>query len=376
MDEIACRPSEWIREEECTTAEWDSFRHDRARLQHTMEAQHGPPPLDHRQARILLPDHSRSRHGQQTMHAYGARQRDHSPDPMGDFRRPVDRQSEADWAIFQAHPDSELTFDTVSMDPVNACPLQATWTAISRHGQTILREHQQLYQRNPQSLKAHKDDATVDTAQLKVLCNRTPALSLHDVAAAAHHQQDRSGMWHHTLTSGLSIMCDLSHQWGATALTWDSQYTTFVSPDALDLDLGSADFHAALPQVTKQSLILLDEFEPAQQQQILERLQEDKEGSWVLLMAHASRSSATHKALTKCGMEVDEIIPGQKLYTTEHGWANGDLNVANTTTSYSLWAGRGMEFHSDTLDDVLAITAAQQFPWADLSVLTPDGAAY
>ena len=75
------------------------------------------------------------------------------------------------------------------------------------------------------------------------------------------------------LSSGLGLATGATTWWGCTGVTCDQQFPQYVSSNAEDEELGSKNFEQALTEVSKDTIIMLDEFNDEQRKKILLTLQ-------------------------------------------------------------------------------------------------------
>lgn len=203
-----------------------------------------------------------------------------SPDPDDDshvprqhIREESREESQTLWHARQRPEEAEVTLDIATMTPAPACEAQGSWTATTRHGQSIIRQHPLPFSSRPNRLTPSKGDTTIDTAQLQALIDRGATLA--DIHAACERQKEQDAIapsWLRAITSRLSLVIHHHTLWGCTGLTWDPQYPRFVSPHPDDVRLGGTPLEEALATVGDGSVILLDAFSAAQQATILAAL--------------------------------------------------------------------------------------------------------
>ena len=324
-------------------------------------------------------DHDVSQRGQQTMHAYGASAPVNDLDPDITHFLPVLRQSEAEWAYQQRHPRSSLTFDLQSMELRTACPPQFTWSARERHGQANIVQHPRRFRHRPNKLVPGKTDDVIDAAHLRSLLQERQ-VSLSAVVQASRRQttlDKRKGytQWNRACTSRLSTALGLTTVWGCTAVTWDSQFTHFVSCESEDSSLGSDDFQEQLGAVSQNSLIFLDNFTETQQRSILTQLEAaPRSHKWMVISHAAARTCVRRNWLRKFAWQADTLLPGQRLLTSNGAWETGDISPAPLTDMCSVWASNSIT--KADYDSTEEAWHSSPLTAAEITALRPPALAY
>ena len=267
VEDAATRPSQRIRHDDCTPAQWAVLQRHFQKFQVAGKC-HGE--LKHHKVGQVMPDHAPAARGQQTMHAYGEPGWAAEMPTHGVFR-PTNQQSQQEWSYhYRPHNVGDITFDTTSVVPTPVCS-HGTWTAMSRHGQAVI--HQHPSPRHGHRVKPTKHDLTLDAAHLKGLLQ--DGAQLPEIAAACERQTSE-GLCAKALSSGMGIANGATTWWGCTSLTWDRQFPQYVSPCAEDEQLGSSNFTKALAKIGENSIIMLDSFSEEQRKLMLYALRDTK----------------------------------------------------------------------------------------------------
>ena len=157
-------------------------------------------------------------------------------------------------------------------------------------------------------------------------------------AVARQHASDKK---HQALsksfTTQISLGCNFSQQWGVTSLTWDPQYSSFVSPHTEDTHLGGQDFDTHLSQVAQGSLIHLDPFSPAQQTAILDQLAADDTGRWMLLVNHMECTDTIRHKLDAVGFQFDSLLSSHRVAAPALGWRSADVTPTALESRMQVW---------------------------------------
>ena len=365
----AQRAAERVSEEECSPAQWASFASHRARLGKVQEGQ------ERTMQHIVHAgvDHPPSKAGQQTMHAFAQSAPSRQFGTVG-YVRDSDQQSAQPWSRHQ-RPSTvgNIQVDLSTMLPTPACPAQGSWTATSRHGQSIIRQHPLPYSKHPHRVRPSERDLTLDTAQLRALLDRGATLA--DVHAASERALTTDAEeWAKILTSSLSVATGATTLWGCTGLTWDPQFPHYVSPHAEDKALGATDFETALLHVGRNSVILLDAFNAEQRRRILMQLSITRHTEWVVFSEKARIQSPSRSLLSKVGQEVETMVVGQLGAAQQAAWSTGDTRLAKISSGTSVWVGgTGAHVDSEAWEDCWTLADKHQ---PALSRLSAQGQEY
>ena len=340
MSEQAVCPEEWLRESQCTIAQWNSFKRARELFYSSQRIQEATP--EGAAPRVpMSASHLDELDDQKTLHAFHADNWQPDPDVNSDCFRPVYRPSQENWAFAQRHADSRLTFDTTSMDMRTVCLSQGAWCARSRHGQSIIEQWPRQYRKNNNALTFSKTYAVMDIAQLRPLLEQgATLLQIADAIARQPAQDLKSEGWSRSFTTQARFGGEFTTLWGTTALTWDPSYANFVSPCSEDVSLGSLDFDTALSSAAHRSLIFLDLFSTAQQERILEVLADTEDGTWMLITSQSRSRSSVRNKLEAAGRKHDHLLTGRRLASktgADPSWRTGDVTPSPLTSSYDVW---------------------------------------
>ena len=354
--ELAVRHEEWITRSNCSASQWEQFAHARTRYLQC-KATIVAPSLSSVQPQPAPADHAPTR-GQQTMHAFGRSSWCPGPDPDADNLRTGYFQSLEDWAFDARNTESTLSFDTRSMEVVHPVLGSGSWEARARHGQATVIQHPRQYRRHFNSVVPLKEDTVVDAAQLQSIMERcSPGAGLHDIPDLCQRQAvlDAGVTLSRHFTSSVQQGCQLHSQWGASPLSSDPSFSHLISPNLSDIPLGSQAFDAALPTVADASLILLDPFSAAQQDQILQELAQSETGRWMLITS--SLTGAQRTKLEQSSFLFDEVLRGHKLAQAALAWRTGDVTAAALASSVQVWIPRHADIPVECWDEWISPTA-------------------
>eukprot|EP00961_Rhodomonas_salina_P298476 3938111-Rhodomonas_salina.2 len=338
----ALRLPEWVSRDTCSERQWESFALQRRRWEEAaLCLAQAPPPAPPAQ-----PDTTSTVSNKSAITAYFP----FAPVADGadlDVARRVtlDRQSETPWSALNCYAAVTVSFDLSSMELRPATvPDSGAWTVAVRHGQAVLRQHPLPFRKNLNALKPVDADLTVDAAHFASL--RANGCSEAAVADAVLRQRDLDDQdtapltWSRPFTTYLALATEATTLWGCTGLTWDTQYSDFVSVSDLDVELGGTPFATGLQTGLHQSVILLDSFASAQQDQILDALTAQPGLRWVVVARQGSDFRLRTRKLQAVGMHVDEILPGQTLMAPSDGWSNGNIapiQLKKGCGAYGVW---------------------------------------
>ena len=326
-----------------TAADWQLFAPARLRYHSASALMSAPPPPPSPPSTHLPPPNPT------TLTHHFAHPPTIDPDnPTFTNFRQKHLQSASSWHACQR--STSVQFDLRTMDLRDACPPQGTWTAKTRHGQTVLRQHPENFHPKMNQVKPRVNDITLDTAHLLTLVSA--GASLADVADACSRQPARDKThtpWLRSFTSTLSVATQTTTFWGCTSITWDNQFPSFVSPDPHDRALGSLSFDDALVNIGNGDVIDLEAFTVDQQARILGALKQTPHRHYVILSRHHPSSSSQHRTLSALASPVEDLLPGQGLCqglsnpdstgprAEPSDWTNGNLRSAGLSARSTVW---------------------------------------